>query len=245
MVNLRNALIALFCTYSCCLLLAQDFNKYNYARHSISLTALSLSDSIVKKKQASKAQTMRLRWQKFQYKVKRQISPMGGFKGGGVIIKNGDSCLVSSVELGAGLTRGYINVWDPVLGFVPSGCNWQQVTRTFISFEYRWLRALSSNQLTNTDVKKFNPVMMNVGVSGAKGGMIFLLPAPFAIEGMAGLSTDFRDVYVRGRVGWNLIWFSLNVGGYYSLTQRATKLNNPNYTFIEFSFNIWRNNRYR
>ncbi len=239
MINLRNTWIALFYTYSCCLLVAQEFNKHNYASNSMPLTALSFSDSTVKKKQASKAQTMGFGWER----VKQQISPMVGFKWGGTVINDGDSSNVFSVELGAGLTRGYINVWDTAFGGISSGSDWEQLTLPYLSLEYKLFNRYRINQPVVFDPQSIQPFMVNIGISGAKGGMVFLIPAPLALEGMAGLSTDFKDLYVRGRIGWNIVWFSVNVGGYYSLTQSKTRLNNPNYMFFEFSFNIWRSNK--
>jgi hypothetical protein len=240
---LRNILLA-----ACCLLLnytllnAQEMEDvYIYTHHSTQLTNIGFIDPSIKKNNQHEIQKTRINysWEKF----KDQIAPIGGYKWGGNIIHNGDSIIIRSFELGVGFVKGEVNEWTS-WGPIPMGWDWKQRTLPYLTCEYRWFKVHDTYQGIVNESKKLYPFMLNLGVSGARGGMLLLLPVPFAVEGMAGISTDFQDIYFRGKVGWNLVWFSMNLGGYWNLTQKATTLNYPHYMFVEFSVNIWRDNWY-
>lgn len=176
-------------------------------------------------------------------RIRSKITPIIGYKWGGNIIHNGDSLLVRSIELGIGLIKGNINEWIS-WGPIPMGWDWSYLTLPYVTFEYRWFKRYYEYQGSISENIKMNPFMLNIGVSGGKGGMLSFLPVPLSLNGMAGLSTDFNQLYLRGRIGWDLVGVSIGFTGYYSLTQRKTLLNYPHYLSFELSFTLIRDDIY-
>lgn len=173
--------------------------------------------------------------------ILRRITPIVGYKNGFDLVHNGDSANVHSIELGLGLIKGNINEWTS-WGPLPLGWDWNYFTLPYITAEYRWLKKYHHYSGIPSSTIKMNPFMLNAGVSGGAGGLLIFLPVPISINGMAGLSTDFRQLYFRGRIGWDIMGFSLGAGIYHSLTKRADDFNNPHYAFFELSYTFLRDN---
>src|SRR5690554_1404346 len=173
--------------------------------------------------------------------ILRRITPIVGYKNGFDLVHNGDSANVHSIELGVGLIKGNINEWTS-WGPLPLGWDWNYFTLPYITAEYRWLKKYHHYSGIPSSTIKMNPFMLNAGVSGGAGGLLIFLPVPISINGMAGLSTDFRQLYFRGRIGWDIMGFSLGAGIYHSLTKRADDFNNPHYAFFELSYTFLRDN---
>lgn len=84
--------------------------------------------------------------------------------------------------------------------------------------------------------------MVNLGVSGGRGGILTLLPVPVGINGSASISSDFKDLYFRGRIGWDIAWVSIGIGGYFNFTKKSSANFNSNYSFLEIAIHPWRDN---
>jgi hypothetical protein len=171
--------------------------------------------------------------------IKESISPLLSYKTGGTIVAEGDSVFVRSLEFGFGLTNGFINEWIS-WGPLPMGFDWGYITLPYITAEYRWFNRYYQNIQTTNDPAKLKNFMLNLGVSGGRGGILTLLPVPFGINGSASISTDFSDLYVRGRIAWDIAWVSIGFGGIYNLTRKSTALNNSNSMFLEIAIHPWR-----
>lgn len=170
--------------------------------------------------------------------IKEKISPILAYKTGGTIINNGDSIFIRSVELGCGLTFGDFNEWES-WGILPMGYDWGYITLPLISAEYRWFNTIYDNP-SYAEPTKLKHFMLNLGVTGGRGFIVTLLPVPIGINGFAGISTDFQDLYIRGRIGWDVAWVSIGVGGYYNLTRKSSSTNNRNYVCAELTIHPWR-----
>ena len=170
--------------------------------------------------------------------IKEKISPILAYKTGGTIVNNGDSIFIRSLELGCGLTFGDVNEWVS-WGPLPMGYDWGYITLPVISAEYRWLSTIYDNpDLTeSTNLKHF---MLHLGVTGGRGFIVTFLPVPIGINGFAGISTDFQDLYLRGRISWDVAWVSVGFGGYYNLTHKSSESNNRNYVSLELTIHPWR-----
>lgn len=178
---------------------------------------------------------------KLNLNLNERITPMAAYKLGGDLVLNGDSAYAHSVEIGVGLIRGSINNWQS-WGPLPLGWDWNYLTLPFVTVEYRWIKRYYEYPEPVSTNYKINPFMLNVGVSTGGGILLSLIPVPIGINGMAGLSTDFNQLYFRGRVGWDVFGFSLGTGIYYSLTQRTTNFNKPHYGYLELSYIFIRDN---
>ena len=172
--------------------------------------------------------------------IKEKISPILAYKTGGTIVNNGDSIYIRSLELGCGLTFGSTNEWVS-WGPLPMGYDWGYITLPVISAEYRWFSTIYDNpDLTEpTTLKHF---MLHLGVTGGRGFIVTFLPVPIGINGLAAISTDFQDLYLRGRISWDVAWVSVGIGGYYNLTHKSSETNNRNYVSLEMTIHPWRDN---
>ncbi len=225
-------ILAVCCFLCCTPLYGQNFYAYE---DKISPHIFISTDTIYRKNTIETNYIWR--------KIKREITPIIGYKWGGNIIHNGDSLFVRSVELGVGLIKGNINEWSS-FGPLPMGWDWSYLTLPYLTFEYRWFKRYFEYQGSILENTKLNPFMLNIGVSAGRGGMLSFLPVPFSLNGMVGLSSDFYQIYFRGQVGWDWVGGSIGFMGYYSLTQKVTSLNYPYYLCFNVNFILIRDNKY-
>lgn len=226
----------LFLLFTCLLCISYSHTQRNDAMEVLSNSATKL-DSYPNLKH-----DLTLPKRKINYNaILRRVTPLFAYKYGSGLVHNGDSADVHSIELGIGLIRGDINEWSS-WGPLPMGWDWNYFTLPYLTAEYRWLKKFHHYSGTPSSTITMNPFMLNAGVSGGIGGLFILIPVPISINGMAGLSTDFQQLYFRGRIGWDLMGFSVGAGIYYSLTKRADDFNYPHYGFFELSYTFIREN---
>lgn len=243
MAMFRRILYSFYLMFCCASLYGQNINIFKENSNPYLVSNLKSSDGIetnfyrnpvnhnVRKK-------INIDWSS----IEEKITPILGVKWGGMI-NNGDSLLVGSIEIGAGLILGSIDelgYW----GWIPTGWIWNYLTLPYVSFEYRWFNRYYEYQGNISENLTLSPIVMNVGVSGGTGFVLTFLPVPIGINGMAGLSTDFQQLFLRGRIGWDFIGGSIGFTSYYSLTRKATSVNRPHYTCLELSFTLIRDNGY-
>ncbi|MDX2362500.1 MAG: hypothetical protein QNK23_16955 [Crocinitomicaceae bacterium] len=137
---------------------------------------------------------------------------------------------IHAFELGVALSKFDIEKYHRIFA------SWYHYSLPYISVDYRFateLEPFTIRSLPNT----ITPVMLNVGVSGGAG--ILALIFPLSINGNLALSTDFKDLFVKYEVGFELLQFSVQFGSYINLTKNGTHPGYLSDVYIGTRFTLW------
>ena len=147
-------------------------------------------------------------WSNSGYFVAIRACDAAGSFGGTV-----DSFYVISGEVGYGFTQSDEEI--EMLGLYGS---WSYSALPFISLEYRsYLNAKDFSFISSGNIAP--PVMIHAGLTGGTGALFLFLP--FGINGTAGLSSDFRDLFFRYGVSYDVFGFSIGYTGFINLTKNG------------------------
>lgn len=124
-----------------------------------------------------------------------------------------DSFMVISGEIGYGFTQS-----DEEIEMFGIYGSWSYSAIPFVSLEYHTY--VSSTDFGFIDSKNIAPpIMIHAGVTGGTGAMLLFLP--FGINGTAGLSSDFKDLFLRYGISYDVFGFSIGYTGFINLTKKG------------------------
>jgi hypothetical protein len=165
-----------------------------------------------------------------------QFTPMGSFKYSEMSTLK-DSAMLPTIEFGFARVFGEKNDFGN-WGILPMGYDWSYYAPYF-SFEYRWAIEYGIPD-GPIDIQKTIPhFMLNLGIMGGKGALITLFPIPLGLNGNFAFCSDFKDLFIKYSVSWDLDKVSIHVGNYINLTSRGPYPDYLSTSFIELRVLLW------
>ncbi len=141
------------------------------------------------------------------------LAPMLTYKSTPPVFNGMDTVSIHTLGATISLTNGEFDMLD--WNGVPITTQWQYLSIPFVGFEYNVANTKGRGQLYKPKDGAF-PIMLSIGVTGGYGGSFLIFPV--GVNGTAGLSTDFSDLYFKYGIGYEMWGFSLGMGGYLNLT---------------------------
>ena len=145
-----------------------------------------------------------------------------------------DTLFLNAVEVGFGSVQGNHQTWDAQ--GISWGSDWKYSTLPYVTLEYRFAQHVDNFKVMGLK-GEVPSLMLNVGVSG--GGGFRLLVIPMGINGTAGISTDFQDVFARVGIGYDLYRISIGSGAYLNLTKNGALPNYMDGSYVNVRYMLW------
>lgn len=124
-----------------------------------------------------------------------------------------DSFLVISGEVGYGFTQS-----DEEIEMFGLYGSWSYAALPFVSLEYHaYLNPADFSFISAINIAP--ALMIHAGVTGGTGALFLFLP--FGINGTAGLSSDFKDLFIRYGISYDVFGFSIGYTGFINLTKNG------------------------
>ena len=142
-------------------------------------------------------------------------SPMVFYKSTPYLFDGQDTTSIHTIGASISLTKGDFDMvdWN---GF-PITTEWKYISIPFLGFEYN-----IANSQGKAELYKANDgapaLMLSLGVTAGYGGSFIIFP--IGINGTLGLSSDFKDLYAKYGLGYDMWGLSIGVTGFLNMTNK-------------------------
>lgn len=144
----------------------------------------------------------------------KELAPIVGYKYVPLTINRIDTTEVHTLTLGISLATGEVESTSN-WGILSTSGTWKYIAAPFISLDYNMAANSGQYELFKAN-DGASPLVLNVGITAGYGGYVLIFP--IGINGTAGLSTDFKDVYLKYGIAYDIVGFSIGVGGLINMT---------------------------
>ncbi|MDB4088137.1 hypothetical protein N9544_00785 [Flavobacteriales bacterium] len=143
-----------------------------------------------------------------------ELAPIAAYKYTPYIVNGIDSTEIHTLTIGISLADGEVESTSN-WGILSLSGNWKYFAAPFISLDYNIASNAGPNELFKAN-DGASPLVLNIGVTAAYGGYFLIIP--MGVNGTAGFSTDFKDFYLKYGIAYDVVGFSIGVGGLINVT---------------------------
>lgn len=140
-------------------------------------------------------------------------APIVSYKSTAFIFDGIDTVSIHTLSAAISLTDGEFDMVD--WNGVPITTTWEYISAPFLGLEYNLANSQGKAQLFKAN-DGASALMLSLGVTGGYGGSFLIIP--LGINGTLGVSTDFRDLYAKYGLGYDMWGFTIGVSGFLNLT---------------------------
>ena len=142
------------------------------------------------------------------------IAPIISYKSNFDLVNGNDSVNIHNIGISISLADGDLDITD--WGGLPIITTWNYFSAPFIGLEYNVANTIGETQLYKA-IDGASALMLNLGVTGGIGGSLLIFP--LGINGTLGVSTDFKDLYTKYGIAFDMWGFSIGYSGFLNLTK--------------------------
>lgn len=146
-----------------------------------------------------------------------QPAPYVTYKNNLDLWSGSDTTTIHTLGVGISLAQGDIDVTSDWNG-VPIITQWNYLAVPFIGIEYNLANTKGQSALYKAN-DGASPLMISLGATGGIGGSFLIFP--LGINGTLGVSTDFKDAYVKYGIAYDMWGFSVGMSGFWNISNSS------------------------